>query len=111
MNLMNHTPGPWLIDHIRGRYRVRINGRGWGSLARVIVRMDGDVEDSPEGMANARLIAAAPDLLEACLRALPFLQALRDGLSENAPDHDPRLYKQAAIDMIEAAVAKVRGDS
>ena len=51
---VKHTPGPW---HRRHGYIVEING---GVLANVPFTT-GDDEDK----ANARLIAAAPDLLEA----------------------------------------------
>ncbi len=65
-----HTPGPWglsRVEHSNGtpRNTVNVNGRGWFCFASVYVRLSGHKEDSPEGLANARLIAAAPDLLEA----------------------------------------------
>jgi hypothetical protein len=53
----------------RGKYNHNINGFEWDELATVVTRMLGDDEDDLEGMANARLIASAPELLEA-LKAL-----------------------------------------
>jgi hypothetical protein len=67
---MNHTPGPW--EHtgngdIQGN---EDNGHGMGpvDVCSVYLRT---VKGRTE--ANARVIAAAPDLLNACLRALMLL--------------------------------------
>jgi hypothetical protein len=60
-----HTPGPWHIDRDAFERAARLKGGDnmrlilrWGAFAR---RSSADVEIE----ANARLIAAAPDLLEA----------------------------------------------
>lgn len=61
-----HTPGPWTMDRPRDEFSVaHINGKNWWELASVVVRLSGDVIDHPQGCANARLITAAPELLEA----------------------------------------------
>ena len=68
-----HTPGPWRITDRYGvlTYQVGIDGR---TVCTVWPRQQGhrpsgvDTEPWPEGEANARLIAAAPELLDA-LRA------------------------------------------
>lgn len=61
-----HTPGPWVSE---GRSVRRDSGLGYGEM---IASVTGGaksgpffVEDDEECEANARLIAAAPDLLEA----------------------------------------------
>lgn len=63
----SHTPGPWKID---GRNRTN---DGW-----CLYSPDGygigcvwDCNGNPENEANARLIAAAPDLYEALKRLIP----------------------------------------
>lgn len=66
-----HTPGPWKMVPYETRkgftIEWQIDGPGWTDLARVH-----DMEDECgrgfelDGAANARLIAAAPKLLEAC---------------------------------------------
>lgn len=63
-----HTPGPWKWDESWGAIVVdrpdmqRLICPMWTGCDRA--RMGRDVVD--EDLANARLIAAAPDLLEAC---------------------------------------------
>lgn len=71
-----HTPGPWEFGK-RGRTYQRIDGGrqpagdaggfAWYGLAKVVVFVDDDTSPHPVGEANARLIAAAPELLEALL--------------------------------------------
>lgn len=86
--------GPWVI---RGRKLSKhggaydyVSGSGWARLARVAVRVDGTDSDSPTGIANARLIALAPDLAAALLKAE---EALDDAIriaarNEAGPDLD-----------------------
>jgi hypothetical protein len=64
MNKMaGHTPGPWVIGR-RGKRNVYSS-----SVATPICMCDSMQESSlEEEQANARLIAAAPDLLEALKR-------------------------------------------
>ena len=60
MSESKHTPGPWVTEH--------------GSLYDAITSADGDIctwnhlvgRSRPPQKANARLIAAAPELLEVC---------------------------------------------
>lgn len=86
------TPGPWELSlahdraygiHARGANGLRANVVNWGGLSRAA---------SDEGQANARLIAAAPDLLEACKQAREWLA----GWASAEP----------YIDALEAAIAK-----
>ena len=66
MNNTKHTPGPWRID---GTYPT---GFGGGELPYQAIDVGGciDVHVAGNGKtysgANARLIASAPELLEAC---------------------------------------------
>ena len=64
-----HTPGPWAIDEIEG-FAICAVETGFGSIEVRGPSMP-DVVATDElrsiGMANARLIAAAPDLLSALL--------------------------------------------
>lgn len=88
------TPGSWEITGRKitkhgGAYDF-ISGFKWGKFARVVVRFDYDYADNPAGVANARLIALAPDLAAALLKAE---EALDDAIriaarNEAGPDLD-----------------------
>lgn len=72
--MMGHTPGPWrLVDDAQGPCMVMhptADGVAIASLADAFHPLKGFVQigspGAPERTANARLIAAAPDLLAAC---------------------------------------------
>lgn len=97
-----HTPGPWTIEL-----------SGYGS----IICKDGKsmAVAWPEGLggpsfpheANARLIAAAPELLEALLEAVECgmvpISSVKDG---GASTHSRQVR---CADMIRAAIAKATG--
>ena len=62
--MSDHTPGPWTIGRFpQSDDRVYISGRTWQNFAEVCSHASGF--DQPEAAANARLIAAAPELLAA----------------------------------------------
>ncbi len=89
-----HTPGPWRQnDHPQrgNQLYVRI---GSGCANAIVERKDTFGKVSDEDIANARLIAAAPDLLEAC----------RQMLFDVFEDVHPETVKQAR-----AAIAKAEG--
>lgn len=80
------TVGPWEITDRKitkhgGAYDL-ISGLIWDDFARVAVRFDYDDADSPTGIANARLIALAPDLAAALLKAEEALAYYRDQFCE-----------------------------
>ena len=73
--MSKHTPGPWEIEeHYHFGYRW-ISGPQHSQLAQVVWCME-DEDRSPECEANARLIAAAPDLLAACEAAFEWVNSL-----------------------------------
>lgn len=70
MNETKYTPGPWSIDYDTHRSpNIWIHAKGNSGIAKVEIC---DYSDglghriTEEDHANSRLIAAAPDLLEAC---------------------------------------------
>lgn len=71
---VTHTPGPWYVASKRGKHELRISSGHWDSFATVVSRMENAKTDCADGLANARLITAAPDLL-ASLRELVAWQA------------------------------------
>lgn len=71
-----HTPGPWRITMPtkpnKSYAKIDAPNGVWLEFAKVVVRYDyGDDQftDRPEGLANAKLIAAAPELLDALIEA------------------------------------------
>lgn len=88
-----HTPRPWTTDRVAwdddgpGADAIAVSGAKWGSFAKVVVRLFAEDYDHPTGVANARLIASAPDLLEA-LR--PFSEVLAD---VGGDEDDEDLYR------------------
>jgi hypothetical protein len=100
-NTQKHTPGPWTIENCKnddGSKFLSINGQGpWGSwLADIQAgNINGKPADiGPLHLANAHLIAAAPDLLE-------VLIAL-----DKAGGIWPDLYPA-----VQAAIAKAEGNA
>jgi hypothetical protein len=86
-----HTPGPWSHDEIWGLISTE-NG------AEICALHSGNV-------ANARLIAAAPDMLDELRRAQGELAtALRDGAEHLTPDMLRRWFNG-----VSAAIAKAEG--
>ncbi len=85
---MKHTPGPWYIDPIK----AHANGN-----RRIMAGQCTPVAVVPEHLAaDARLIAAAPDLLDALLMVLD---------DPNALDGRLRTYEY-----VRAAIAKATGE-
>jgi hypothetical protein len=90
--MSEHTPGPWIAKHRHSEAKAtddEIYGLGWY------------IEGPPEPMrgqfakaADARLIAAAPQMLAALEAALPGIR---------------RASQPNVEDMIVAAIAKARG--
>ncbi len=73
--MSKHTPGPWLAQ---GRY---IGVKGHMSYIGECGDQNGNWTNEPMAVANARLIAAAPDLLEACKALL----AITDSFNLHGP--------------------------
>lgn len=96
----NHTPGPWAVQRLEESH----NGyTGWKTFTirskqNVCLSVVGEVDHYHEQdhEANALLIAAAPDLLDA-LRACVFSLRSPDALNENS------------VKMAEKAIAKAEG--
>lgn len=63
MSNAQHTPGPWKINKTGSENFIGISADGHYSLADVWMIDDGVTREQME--ANARLIAASPELLEA----------------------------------------------
>ena len=98
---MNHTPGPWKFvkhsnySHYFGRVKTLQEGRNYPGVA--LVEHNGRTISKEEVEANANLIAAAPELLEA-------LEEMYEKCNIS-PDDAPHRVKARA------AIAKAKGNS
>lgn len=93
-----HTPGPWRVFLTRdGRHVIGVGDKNAGGITDqgdVATNDQGVWRSGPEKIANAHLIAAAPELLDALSKAVKWL-AISD---------DPRCEKD--LNAAEAALAK-----
>lgn len=101
------TPGPWAAEKAETwQKRIRVNAHdGLDEVAGVY----SDDIDFDEAKANARLIAAAPELLEALQaadRILWMAEKYAEGGGSGGPEQ--RDYDEAAP-LIKAALAKAEG--
>ena len=105
---MMHTPGPWVV------------GGPWPKISICQPEEDGDpwnfvlwvwddlvVQAPDEVKANAALIAAAPELLEACETALAYLDKLDTPLCFCGDD--PNCPECRTTDKLEKAISKAKG--
>jgi hypothetical protein len=108
---MSHTPGPWMLG---GRHRLPDdeNGGQWGYTVKAVgstaveqvlgatfhVAAVGANPGDAECEANARLIAAAPELLAALLE-------MRDAFTSDGTD-----IQHNACRMADAAIQKAGGE-
>ena len=76
---MKHTKGPWKLKAVYGGQEVRVKDGTWpqGTRPLAVTKNTGWEE---ENTANAHLIAAAPELLEACKEALDQLESFNPEL-------------------------------
>lgn len=99
-----HTPAPWELDYDKGSTQDILSRKHGGICT---VRRAGR-HDNATFAANARLIAAAPDMLAALEHAdreLYELLASRKLDSTDAPFHAVRMVR----DQVRAAIAKAKG--
>ena len=94
-----HTPGPW--EKADGTDGITRGIRGWHGPEMVnVINWNGiSRATSVTGQANARLIAAAPDLLDELLSVLDW------AVTERAP------LREQEIESIRKVIAKATGES
>lgn len=110
MSAVTHTPGPWRVGPVDDTIVTDADGKE-------VAAIDGDYnspDEWPRMEANARLIAAAPDLLDALYNAHNYLCMIR-GIIAPLPKRDGacamiECHDSAAL-IIEHAIAKAEGRS
>jgi hypothetical protein len=99
--MSKHTPGPWEVDRDDSqKVWVKSKAEGWDEEW-VALSFSG------RAGANARLIAAAPDLLEA-LKAAKEVVDVAEHMTSCRSDDD---FVWGAQKLINAAIAKAEGSS
>lgn len=88
-----HTPEPWIYD----------DGFIYGADNTMICDPHADNQDIDEREANARLIAAAPELLERLQDCVKVLQSFQDQLQGKS------IAVTANLEYARAAIAKAEG--
>jgi hypothetical protein len=100
--MSKHTPAPW--TNLPRLQCIPICGQHEVGLSLGFISSS-NPERTAEGKANARLIAAAPDLLEA-------LEAMIVGACAVAVHHaGERATLQMAVDMATKVIARAKGES
>lgn len=92
---MTHTPGPWTVyknEPLDGSRHVALGSK----YERAIVA-------GKSATANARLIAAAPDLLAACEAAIDGIEEWNDFAETDKIEE--------AVALLVAAIAKAKGEA
>lgn len=86
------TPGPWAVHaHATDTYTIYVAGRHWDSWA--VAHVGYTKEDE----ANARLISAAPDLLEALEFMLSVFNETYPDVADDEEDREAWAKARAAI--------------
>jgi len=100
--MSNHTPGPWKSDD---GFFVSAGLRGIASIGGTTYGQGID-KIRKENIANAHLIAAAPDLLEAAKSATQDLKGLYNSMDGRWGSLDVK----AIFEALQTAIAKARGE-
>ena len=101
--MSKHTPGPWFATRNIAYWEVVPNNPGMGVPWTVADICPSDPGNPDGGLqeANARLIAAAPEMLEAIEETLQSVVMNRL--------HDTIEISRDAIELLRAALAKAKG--
>jgi hypothetical protein len=95
-----HTPGPWHVQKY-SKDKLFVNAE-YAQVAHVLhTETRGLVTTIEQRTANARLIAAAPKLLEACEQAVQFV-------AKYTADHES-VIGQRMVDKMVSAIEQAKG--
>ena len=100
---LKHTPAPWQLSTIDGEDCLMVGGGDDGSMIVADIRTRFSDVYSESESANARLIAAAPDLLDALSAMVAVMHALWDHQEELCKSGDIPRNTMANKPMMNAA--------
>jgi len=92
--MTQHTPGPWHVG-VKQAEKIIYDASGWAVANATVYHGENDAK------ANARLIAAAPDLLEALKTLQSMASTFPNELHKDHPD----------VVAARAAIARATGDN
>lgn len=99
-----HTPGPWRNENgsiqSQGKWSDETGDHFDWKYPRILAHVTDDWDET----ANARLIAAAPDMLAALQRVLPIYEAYVPYRADGMNEDDRENFE--AIEAIRAAIAR-----
>ena len=101
-----HTPAPWLIEWNAaqgGDGHYITDSKDMGELSRIAAVLFHDDDADGETRANARLIAAAPQLLEALQTTAANLRSWKAASNSGIKTFD------SWLEVVEEAIAKAKG--
>ena len=111
--MSKHTPGPWSVREYSADIQIIAGNFREPALVRRIVGASNDCQTALriEQAANARLIAAAPELLEALRDALAAMEHMGDVMNgmDIVTDEDEAHFP--AFAKARAAITKAEGTS
>jgi len=100
--MSKHTPGPWKVaggpswEETEACYHIVDSKKGW--VAQLWNKYEEDFKSREESKANARLIAAAPEMLEALEKVKEYIEhSMNYGILAGVPE------------FVESAIKKARG--
>lgn len=101
-----HTPGPWNLVRLASAFDSRVVGYGikYGAAGNRLAMVDGEGNSSDHNEANARLIAAAPDMLAALKECEEYFDNRADADGDST-GFTPNAEMNMLV-MVRAAIAK-----
>lgn len=102
-----HTPGPWTLVAGFAGHKDWISVDGPSRRGGAPITIHENRNATALDLANARLIAAAPDLLAACERVI---DALKDHVLISPSMDGARTQGREICSLLNAAIAKARGE-
>ena len=110
--MSKHTPGPWFISETGPKWSINVGNGGASNRHIAMVSCYQEfTNDHTENLANARLIAAAPELedtLWAMVNAARKLSVLHNDSDFDEVDYAHDLYEEAE-QMFHNVINKIKG--
>jgi len=109
---MSYTPGPWMVDHDEPNYVFVTNSGGVDELVATAYAMHENSEPGArDHLDNARLIAAAPELLKAWKKFFAHRSRVFEAQVRGKVDEIPLNALDKIFEMAEAAIAKAEASA